>query len=399
MSSFACPVVRVQIEPHENADALEIALVGGYRAIVKKGQFKSGDLAIYVPEDSVLPDWLLKLLGFWDDMKLKGTLSNAAGNRVRAMKLRGVVSQGLVVPIPKDTDGNYWLPLAGEHPEIGVDYDRSQEFPTEGQDYASRLEIVKYEVPIPAHLAGKVAGADLDACFLYDFDNIKARSHMFNDEDTIQITEKLHGTQFQCGLIPVSIWAGKNWAEKSPLFDCYRGTVTSKGLSKQGLLLDPSDFSNVYVRAAVDQNLWLKLLDIAKKLNVEPNEPIFIFGEIYGGGIQRGFSYDSANTHTFKAFDIAIGGRNNHRFLTGRQFLEVTQALDIATVPLLYKGPYIDDVVKQFTDGPTLLGGHHIREGVVLKCWHENYDKKYGRRIVKSVSNAYLLDKKGTDFQ
>lgn len=115
MSTFECPVVRVAIEPHPNADAIELARVGGYLAIVKKGQFKDGDLAVYIPEQAVLPEWLLKLLGFWDDLNGKGTLSGSAGSRVRAIKLRGVLSQGLLIPFTIGEDDGLRHPRHGRY--------------------------------------------------------------------------------------------------------------------------------------------------------------------------------------------------------------------------------------------------------------------------------------------
>ena len=72
MSKFSCDVVRVKLEPHPNADAIEICRVGDYQFIVKKDQFKDGDLAIYIPEQAVIPEWLLKEMGFWDEGKNKG---------------------------------------------------------------------------------------------------------------------------------------------------------------------------------------------------------------------------------------------------------------------------------------------------------------------------------------
>ena len=92
MSTFAVLVVRVVIEPHDNADALEIARVGDYRSIVRKGQFTTGELVAYIPEQSVLPGEVL------DELGLRGKLAGKEGNRVKAIKLRGVLSQGLVYP-------------------------------------------------------------------------------------------------------------------------------------------------------------------------------------------------------------------------------------------------------------------------------------------------------------
>jgi len=99
MSEFSCEVVRVKIEPHPNADAIEIARVGDYQSIVRKGQFKDGDLAVYIPEQAIVPEWMLREMGMYDEERQKGGLAGAAGNRVKAIKLRGVVSQGLVYPL------------------------------------------------------------------------------------------------------------------------------------------------------------------------------------------------------------------------------------------------------------------------------------------------------------
>ena len=100
MSSFAVPIKRIRaIEPHPNADAIEFAVIDGYRSIVKKGEFQPGMLVAYIPEASVLPEWLLKHLGLWDEAKGMGRLNGKAGNRVRAIKLRGALSQGICYPV------------------------------------------------------------------------------------------------------------------------------------------------------------------------------------------------------------------------------------------------------------------------------------------------------------
>lgn len=55
MSSFQVTAERLTIVPHPDADRLELAEVGLYRAVVGKGQFRSGDYAVYIPEQAVLP--------------------------------------------------------------------------------------------------------------------------------------------------------------------------------------------------------------------------------------------------------------------------------------------------------------------------------------------------------
>lgn len=94
MAEFEVKVVKIdRIEDHPNADALELAVIGGYRAIVKLGEFEAGDLAVYIPEAAIVPDWLLKRMG------LEGKLAGKDKNRVKAIKLRGILSQGLVLPL------------------------------------------------------------------------------------------------------------------------------------------------------------------------------------------------------------------------------------------------------------------------------------------------------------
>ncbi|MFT4978137.1 MAG: RNA ligase (TIGR02306 family), partial [Myxococcota bacterium] len=92
MAEHEVRVVAVTIEPHDNADALEIARVGDYRAVVGKGQLATGDLIAYIPEQSLVPQPLLVELG------LVGRLAGKEKNRVKALRLRGVLSQGLCYP-------------------------------------------------------------------------------------------------------------------------------------------------------------------------------------------------------------------------------------------------------------------------------------------------------------
>ena len=90
MAVFESKVHALKVEPHPNADRLELAAVGGFRCVVQKGAFKNGDLAAYIPEAAVCPEWLIKELG------LEGRLAGSKHNRVKAVKLRGALSQGLV---------------------------------------------------------------------------------------------------------------------------------------------------------------------------------------------------------------------------------------------------------------------------------------------------------------
>lgn len=414
MSSFECSVVRVVIEPHPGADSIEIARVGGYMSIVKKGQFKTGDLAVYIPEQAVLPYSMLKEMGFWDAMNNKGTLSSSAGNRVRAIKLRGVLSQGLLLDGAMarhnvDDDGERTtMDMIAYFSSYGVEVTdptptRAIKWFKEGDDAAKFLGIVKWEPVIPMHLQGKVAGGDLDATIAYDFEALKKNPDLFDDGMLVSMTEKLHGTLICVGLIPECIWAGKSWAEKCSQVgnNGFKGVVTSKGMGAKGLMLDPSDQTNLYIQAAQRFDLWNKLEKIRCELGHPNDMPMFIFGEVFGviqtqGGpkdIQTGMNYGQYDI-TFRAFDIYAGTRSNGFYMNDTLFRQACGFVEIQAVPELYRGFFNMEKVKYHTDGnTTLTKDKHIREGIVIKALDGSSHPVYGRRIAKSVSAAYLTRK------
>ncbi len=385
MSSFQCTVVRVEIEPHPNADAIELARVGGFLSIVKKGDFGSGDLAVYIPEQAVLPEWLLKRMGFWDEANGKGKLSGSAGDRVRAMRLRGVLSQGLLLRGQAQTEVGIVLfrPVSegmGELYEYLV-----------GTDAADFLGIVKYEPKVPTQMEGRVAGIDLDATLGYDFENIKKIPDLFDDGMEVVMTEKLHGTLLQVGLIPRAIWMGKAWADKCPDFGNhgYKGIVTSKGQGARGILLDPSDTTNLYVKAAFDHILWGKL-DAARAFLGHPTDTaLFMFAEIFGTGVQD-LGYGQAKP-VYRVFDMYAGTRSNGFYLSHELLCQCAAFMDAPLVPQLYLGPFDPAAVALHTNGKSVIGGDHTREGVVVKATSGDLHPIHGRRIAKSVSEAYLL--------
>jgi RNA ligase (TIGR02306 family) len=411
MSSFACNVVRVAIEPHPNADAIELARVGGYVSIVKKGQFKTGDLAVYLPEQSVLPEWMLKQLGFWDDLNAKGKLSGSAGNRVKAMKLRGILSQGILlegVLIPEndpaiDDGPAVSLCVGGANVSDDIHGEVTPvRFFKEDDDAAEFLGIVKYEPKVPQNMAGKVAGGDLDCTIAYDFDSLKKNPNLFEPGQEVVITEKIHGTLLQVGIIPERLWAGKSWADKVARVGDhgFRCIVTSKGQGARGYILDMSDAENLYVKTALDLLLHARLEFIRQEVLGHPNDmPLFMFGEVFGIGVQDlGYGFEKP---TFRAFDIYAGVRGNGFFLNQQLFDQAVTRTAIDSVPVLYRGPFDPAVVAMHTDGITTVGNtKQIREGVVVKATSTVPHPRYGRRIAKSVSEAYLLRKGNTtEFQ
>lgn len=404
MSQFTCEVVRVKIEPHPNADAIEIARVGDYQSIVKKGQFADDDLAVYIPEQAVLPEWLLKELGFWDEFKGKGMLSGAAGNRVRAAKLRGIVSQGLLLAgvgasqiqfgelaVSAPDDDNRLDFDEGEN--TWADGDRVLLAAPEGSNVAEFLGITKYEPAIPQHMAGRVVGFAWEATHAYDFDNVKKFPDDIQEGDDVVITEKIHGTNIQIGLVPTSMANEK--------FHRGRVIVSSKGQGAKGFPLDTTDDTNLYVTAAKKYGLLDKLLDFFGDHVESIGKPMFLIGEVYGktpGGaaVQQGFDYGQHEL-TLALFDVCVGNRGREEYAPDWAFKGICANLGVSSAPVLYRGPFIKAKMLELTDGKETVSGRgvHIREGVVVKCANEVPASSGKRRIFKSVSSAYLLRKGG----
>lgn len=123
-----------KILEHPNADKLEIAVVNGWKTIIKKDEFKVGDLIIYCEIDSWIPHEVAPFLTRGsDEPKEYGGIK---GQRLRTIKLRGHISQGLVLPLSTLKNSDY----------------------TVGDDVTEELGIIKWERPQPASLSGDTKG-------------------------------------------------------------------------------------------------------------------------------------------------------------------------------------------------------------------------------------------------
>ena len=362
MAEFNVLIEQVIIEEHDNADALELARIKDYRAVVATGIHKDGDLVAYIPEQAIVPNWLIEKMG------LTGRLAGSKKNRVKAVKLRGKLSQGLVLPLIKSDCGCVHT-IQNDTNTLTVQL---------GTDVTEFLGITKYEPTIPSHMAGEVFNANGDT-IKFDIENIKNHPDVLVDDEDIVITEKLHGT-----------WAcfGK----------CDDGRIiTSKGLSKRGLAfkMNEANEHNLYIKTyhKLESN-YVAALNAAAEANCTPS--VYILGEIYGTGIQD-LQYGDSGVY-FRAFDIYVGRPGNGRYLNYDEFVEVCERFEIERCPILYRGPYSRTIVDVHTNGKETVSGSAIciREGGVVKPTIERRDYNLGRVHLKSISEAYLLRKGNT---
>jgi RNA ligase (TIGR02306 family) len=365
MSTFEVALRIIdKIEPHPNAEKLELVVVGGWRCVVKKDIHHHGDMVLYIPEDALFHDRTVA-----EQLGVADYLTGKYKNRVKAVKLRGILSQGIVLPF--EALSHYVF--ANFSPEI---VHQQLFYCPIGRDYAEFLQIEKYEEPIPIEMMGHVRPWP---AFLghYDIENIK-RPECFNviqPNEEVVFTEKLHGTN-------MTVAVGPGLDEPNELaFVCSRR-----------MAIKESEL-NVYWRAAAKHDLVFKLRSmlsdnqISAEWDVEQGaEPITsmgIHGEVVG---VQDLKYGYVNGDIgFYAFDISINGK----FVNYDVFVNLCDDYDIPRVPELYRGPYHYDTLVGLAEGASRLAGH-LREGGVVKPVIERSDLSAGRVAFKLVSEAYL---------
>lgn len=375
MSTFAVKLVRIRdIEPIVNADAIEQVVVGAYRSVVRKDEFKKGELVMYIPEQSLVPEWLLKSLG------LEGKLAGPDKNRVKAVKLRGCLSQGICVPVRqlKSTTASVVYNDQGHSAVV-----------TEGENIAELLGITKYEPTIPQNFAGELYAA-MDFTVHYDIENFKGYPDVLQEGEEVVMTEKLHGSFCGVGIVPAMDASPKHWFDRCVVF--------SKGLGARGLCLlnTENNANNAYIRALRRLRVFEKLL----KHRDTVTEPFFVLGEVYGPGIQDAvFSYGHKETD-FRIFDVLSGYRGTQRYYDRDDQRYYASLFELEMVPMLYRGPFSVEVMNEYTSGTETVSGTngHMREGIVIKPTVERRHDDLGRVILKSVSAEYLLRKGGTEY-
>ncbi|MGW3405654.1 RNA ligase (ATP) [Streptomyces zhihengii] len=357
MSTLRVTAETLTVHEHPDADALELAQVGLYRAVVAKGAYRTGDVALYIPEQAVLPDALI------DELGLTGRLSGGDRNRVKAVRLRGELSQGIVCRPRAVAD---------------VDLARAAE---EGTDFAELLAITKWVPPIPVGMSGAVEAAP-ELLGWVDIENLQRYPDIFEPGEPVVLTEKLHGSA--C-LLTYSAADGGSVR------------VSSKGFGAKGLALT-EDPANLYWRAVLGHGVPAAAARLAAALGASR---VGVFGEVYGAGVQDlvyGADARSAEGLGYAVFDVSAEIDGQVRWLDAAALLDG----ELPLVPRLYEGPYDAATVLELATGRETVSGRglHLREGVVIRPAVERYSPVTGgRAIAKAVSPAYLTRKGGTEYE
>ena len=329
MSIFKVEVVKINsINPHPNADRLDIVSIEnmGYQVIIAKGKLHAGDLAYYFPIDSVIPEKFLDEFG----------IRNYYSKKLYAAKLRGIFSEGLLIPVGNNFVGNI------------------------GDDYTEYFGVTKYEYPIPQGMSGEVES------FIghYKFpspENLKRYKNILIEGEEVVVTEKLHGTNFTV-------------------------LVDADGTTKIGshnYFWKNNEVNNklVYIRAYKENEYFQKLPPRTQ-----------IFGEIYGvQDIKYGLNNGKIGIAIFAV-------RHGSYFLNYSDFVAFCQEFALPRVPVLYIGAYTWEAVSQFNNANSVVSPDCIMEGVVVQPVIEKTHPEIGRVVLKLISDRYLLRKDGSEL-
>lgn len=323
------------IAPIENADAIEVATVKGWKLVTKKGEYKIGDKAIYCEIDSFLP--ICEDFEFLRKSSYK-KMGDLEGFRLKTIKLRGQVSQGLLIPLSI---------LQGK---IYKDQYNALQV---GDDVSEAIGVFKYEPPIPAELSGVMKGSFPNFIQKTDEERVQNLTDVYENfkKSVMYITEKLDGSSatyyFNNGVFGV----------------CSR---------------------NIELIENEGNSFW----KLARELKLEEqlsqlNKNICLQGELIGEGIQSNpYKLKGQHVKFFNAFDI-----DNQKPFSLNDFLGIARLLHLETVPIIsdeFLLPSTIDELLQLAEGKSLLNPNTEREGIVIR----NYERTIS---FKAISNKFLL--------
>jgi RNA ligase (TIGR02306 family) len=329
MSTFKVEVVPIKkIGKHPNADRLFITTIFHYPVIFNADNgYKPGDLVAYIPVEAVVPmtpEWA------WLGDKPKH-------HRIKARKIRGIFSMGLLVPAPE-----------GSKP---------------GDDVTEQLGIVKYMPPEPIQANSE---DEKDPGFIpcyTDIENYRRYNKILADGEDVVIMEKIHGCNGRAVFHSETnrLWVGSRTRIKK------------------------EDSKNLWWKAAYKHNLPEKLAKFP--------DLIFYF-EVYGQvqDLKYGAGKGELFLRCFDVFDL-----NRRIYLGFEEAQEFIKNAGLESAPTLYEGPWKSELLE-LADGKSILADN-IREGFVVRPREERWSDEIGRVILKVIGQAYLLRKKGTEYK
>ena len=325
MSTHSVNVIEItEVRPHDNAERLEIVPVGGWQAVVKKGQFKPGDKAVYVQPDYTVPTARPEFSFLAKEGKDR--------HRLKAVRLRGVLSYGLLIPLPDDIPG-----------EVGA-------------DVMADLGIERYEPPVTNAGADDLSADQWPDVYAskFDVESLQNFPDVFKEGEPVYVSEKIHG-------------ANARYLFLNGIF--YMGSRT------RWLKSDAN-------------HIWRRALDATPSIKefCEAHPGLVLYGEVYGS--VQSLKYGAAPGEVrFCAFASLDQGR----WCDMLPLYGLFAAHKLPAAPKLYEGPYDFSVIAAIAEQDSTLCDGQLMEGVVITPCLDRRDDQIGRVALKHISQRYWL--------
>jgi RNA ligase (TIGR02306 family) len=320
MTDFHVEVVKLgELIEHPNAERLLITQVKGFQVITgKDNNFKLGDLVVYLPIDSIVPA---------NDPQFEFLKGH---NRIRASRLRGLFSCGLIIPAKEG-----WV---------------------EGQEVDKELGITKYVHP--SELEDGVSSQndpDPGSMPVYDIEGLRRWKDILVAGEEVFIAEKLEGENARYHHDGTRLWVG----------------------------------SRTRFKKDIEGNKWwiaAKKMELEQKLSSMPH--LAFYGELLGHVKKFPYGMSPKEIATLRFFDVLEV--KTRRWLDIDEQLKVCEDLKLPVAPALYRGPFNYDEAIKMSSGKSTLD-NHFREGIVVRPVKERVDQALGRVILKDHGEEWLL--------
>ena len=328
----------LKIEPIAGADAIELARINGWQCVVKKNEFAPNDLGVFFEIDAIPPDTpAFQFLWTPKNTPPDEPIARPAKFRLRTMKLRGALSQGLLLPLKA-------LELSDAE---------------EGDDVTGRLGVTKYEPPLSMTMGGLARGP---------FPSWLPKTDEMRVQSVPEVLDELRGLPYVCTL------------------KCDGTSATFSPNPRDGDLhvcsrnLSLADGDNIYWNLARQLNL-VSLLE---------KSGLSVQGEICGPGIQKNrLGLKAPALFVFNFYDV-----KNARFLNDAGMRDFCASHDLTPVEVIERGEafaHSQESLLALAEGfyPNTRGE---REGLVVRPQEERFSPTLnGRLSFKAISNRFLL--------
>ncbi len=345
----------LNIAPIVGADAIETATVLGWQVVVKKGEYKVGDLCVYIQIDTVVPD------------KPEFEFLRERSFRVRTIKLRKQVSQGLIVPLPigKFKEGDDVTELFGvkKYEKVDNNPELYEKPKMPKKWYKKWVYLFKYN-------------------FLYKiFPALKKKSRSPFPKHLVGITDEERVQNIPQVL---SQYNGKDFVVSYKLDGSSITIIHNKVLGKSRFRIcsrrfELHDKKNDWYRVFVDNKFDLEVLKLVQ--HFQTND-IIVQGEAIG---KFNGNHHNLPKEQIRLFNVYVNGKR----LNQQELISVCTSWNIPHCPL-YKiitlNHTMEEILKE-SEIQDILNPSAQSEGLVWRCIQDNFS-------FKVINNKYLLTEK-----